>query len=65
MFTGIITGIGTVLAAEAGRFTIRSDYEAASIALGASICHDGVCLTVTGIVQVEGWLLASRVREDD
>lgn len=49
MFTGIITGIGTVLAAEAGRFTVRSDYEAASIALGASICHDGVCLTVTGI----------------
>jgi riboflavin synthase len=49
MFTGIITGIGTVIAAESGRFTIRSDYPAASIALGASICHDGVCLTVTGI----------------
>jgi riboflavin synthase len=49
MFTGIITGIGTVLAAEGGRFTIRSDYPADSIALGASICHDGVCLTVTGI----------------
>lgn len=49
MFTGIITGIGTVLAAEGGRFTIRSDYEASSIALGASICHDGVCLTVTGV----------------
>lgn len=53
MFTGIITGIGTVLAAEGGRFTIRSDYPAASIALGASICHDGVCLTVTGI-EAEG-----------
>ncbi len=49
MFTGIITCIGTVLAAEGGRFTIRSDYEPASIALGASICHDGVCLTVTGV----------------
>jgi riboflavin synthase len=53
MFTGIITGIGNVLAAEGGRFTIRSDYPAASIALGASICHDGVCLTVTGI-EAEG-----------
>lgn len=49
MFTGIITGVGTVLAAEGGRFTIRSDYPAASIDLGASICHDGVCLTVTSI----------------
>jgi riboflavin synthase len=49
MFTGIITGLGTVHSAEGGRFAIRSDYPAASIALGASICHDGVCLTVTGV----------------
>lgn len=49
MFTGIITGIGRVVAADGGRFAIRSDDPAASIALGASICHDGVCLTVTGI----------------
>jgi len=53
MFTGIITGIGTVVSAEGGRFTIRSDYPAASIALGASVCHDGVCLTVTS-VQADG-----------
>jgi riboflavin synthase len=49
MFTGIITGIGNVIAADGGRFTIRSDYAVDSIALGASICHDGVCLTVTGM----------------
>jgi len=49
MFTGIISGIGTVVAADGGRFTVRSDYAADSIALGASICHDGVCLTVTGV----------------
>ncbi len=49
MFTGIISGVGAVVAAEGGRFTIRSDYPAASIALGASICHDGVCLTVTDV----------------
>jgi riboflavin synthase len=49
MFPGIITGIGNVIAADGGRFTIRSDYAVDSIALGASICHDGVCLTVTGM----------------
>lgn len=49
MFTGIVTGIGTVIAIDGGRFTIRADEAPASIALGASICHDGVCLTVTGI----------------
>lgn len=49
MFTGIISGIGTVVAADVGRFTVRSDYAAESIALGASICHDGVCLTVTDV----------------
>jgi riboflavin synthase len=53
MFTGIISSIGTVVAAEGGRFTVRSDYAADTIALGASICHDGVCLTVTS-VQPEG-----------
>jgi riboflavin synthase len=49
MFTGIISGIGTVVAADGGRFTVRSDYAGDTIALGASICHDGVCLTVTGV----------------
>ncbi len=49
MFTGIVTGLGTVVAVDGGRFTIRADDAPASIALGASICHDGVCLTVTGI----------------
>lgn len=49
MFTGIVTGLGTVVAVDGGLFTIRADDTPASIALGASICHDGVCLTVTGI----------------
>jgi riboflavin synthase len=49
MFTGIISSIGTVVAADGGRFTVRSDYTADTIALGASICHDGVCLTVTSV----------------
>ncbi len=49
MFTGIITDIGEVTARNGGQFTIRSAYEAAGIALGASIACDGVCLTVTTV----------------
>jgi len=47
MFTGIITDIGTVHSAEGGRFRIACTYDAATIAIGASIAHDGCCLTVT------------------
>lgn len=49
MFTGIITDIGEVADRNGGSFTVRSAYEAASIALGASIACDGVCLTVTTV----------------
>lgn len=49
MFTGIITDVGTVIERRGGVFTIRSSYAAAGIALGASICHDGCCLTVTNV----------------
>jgi riboflavin synthase len=49
MFTGIITDIGTVEGRKGGVFTIRSAYEAASIAIGASIACDGVCLTATTV----------------
>ncbi|MFN4310919.1 MAG: riboflavin synthase [Ferrovibrio sp.] len=49
MFTGIVTDIGTVTAREARgdtRFRIRTAYDTASIAIGASIACSGVCLTV-------------------
>jgi riboflavin synthase len=49
MFTGIISGLGTVLARDGGVFTVRAPYAADGIALGASIAHDGCCLTVTRI----------------
>lgn len=49
MFTGIITDIGEVEACAAGQLTVRSAYDPASIALGASIACDGVCLTVTKV----------------
>jgi riboflavin synthase len=50
VFTGIVTEVGRVVAVEAGRaakrFAIESGYDAASIAVGASIAHAGCCLTV-------------------
>jgi riboflavin synthase len=49
MFTGIVSAIGTVVRVDGGRFTIASPYAADSIALGASIAHDGCCLTVTSV----------------
>lgn len=49
MFTGIISDIGEVDSVAGGQFSIRSAYDPASIALGASIACDGVCLTVTQV----------------
>ena len=49
MFTGIITAVGTVTAAEQRgdlRVTIACPYDPAHIAVGASIACSGVCLTV-------------------
>lgn len=52
MFTGIITDIGTIEKIEPRddtRFTIASSYDPDGIALGASICCSGCCLTVTSV----------------
>ena len=50
MFTGIVTDIGDVVAIEERaqglrRLTIACAYDPASIAIGASICCSGVCMT--------------------
>jgi riboflavin synthase len=50
MFTGIVTDIGEVLSVEERaeglrRLTIACAYDPASIAIGASICCSGVCMT--------------------
>jgi len=53
MFTGIITDVGRVTAVErrndVNRITIDSAYDAATIAIGASIACAGVCLTVISL----------------
>ena len=50
MFTGIITDIGTIEQVEqmpeGRRFHVASIYDLDGIDIGASIAHDGVCLTV-------------------
>jgi len=82
MFTGIVTALGEVRRVVRGegretRFEISSGFDPAGIAIGASIAHNGVCLTVveTGpdwhAVEVSGetlskttlggWVAGSRV----
>jgi riboflavin synthase len=49
MFTGIITDIGRIRDIEPDgdpRFVIETRFDTGRIALGASICHSGICLTV-------------------
>ncbi len=49
MFTGIITDVGRILDVEAGGdpcFVVETHLGTGDIALGASIAHSGICLTV-------------------
>jgi riboflavin synthase len=74
MFTGIVTDIGTVekiTPLNAGiRLRVRTNDDPATIAIGASIAHSGVCLTVTALPEpgsnerwheVEAWEEALRL----
>lgn len=58
MFTGIITAVGDVVGVERRnglmRLTVESPYDPAGVAIGASICHDGCCLTVVETASVKG-----------
>jgi riboflavin synthase len=49
MFTGIVTAVGEITRVAPGgvtRFEVRSPYDPATVEIGASINHSGVCLTV-------------------
>ncbi len=72
MFTGIITQIGTLTQIEqldAGkRFTVQSAYDSGTIDIGASIAHNGTCLSVVeksvsgdDWYKVEAWEEALRL----
>ena len=60
MFTGIITDVGEIAEIEKIKDTsakILCTYSLSEVELGASICCDGVCLTVTdyGITGDKNW----------
>nr|CAD6608538.1 riboflavin synthase [Rhizobium sp. Khangiran2] len=74
MFTGIVTDVGTVSSVtpmnEGVRLRIATSYDPATIDIGASIAHSGVCLTVTALpgegentrwFEVEAWEEALRL----
>ncbi len=74
MFTGIVTDIGKVAAVtglpEGVRLRIETSIDPAGIAIGASICCGGICLTVTGLpdadsgsrwFEVEAWAETLRL----
>ena len=71
MFTGIVTAVGTIEAISAPepdlrRLRIRAPYEAAGIALGASIACGGPCLTVVAREALAGggcWFEVDAARE--
>jgi len=56
MFTGIITDVGEIVAVEekgtARTLAVACSYPADSLPLGASVCHMGICLTVTSLTEV-------------
>jgi riboflavin synthase len=74
MFTGIVTDIGTVDKItplnEGIKLRVLTNEDPASIAIGASIAHGGVCLTVTALpdegsnerwIESEAWEEALRL----
>jgi riboflavin synthase len=53
MFTGIISDIGTIVSTNLtdgadALFEVESHYDIATLAMGASVSHQGVCLTLIG-----------------
>lgn len=69
MFTGLVTDLGRIAdvkdANGVRRFRIESSYDVASIEMGASIMHSGVCLTVVAFDQnADGcWFDVEAVQE--
>ena len=54
MFTGLVTDVGKLHEIDGGHMRVRTAYDPATIDLGASIAHDGCCLTVTDLEPVSG-----------
>jgi riboflavin synthase len=71
MFTGIVTDMGTILAVrplaqgQLHRLKIGCSYDRATIAEGASIACNGVCMTVVGVGEEDGrtWFAVDAAAE--
>jgi riboflavin synthase len=64
MFTGIITDVGEVRAIERGGdtgFRIGTRFDAATLAIGASVACSGACLTV--VAKGDGWFAVQASAE--
>lgn len=53
MFTGLISDVGVVASLSGAKAVIHSNYDPATIDIGASIACDGCCLTVTELDQTD------------
>jgi riboflavin synthase len=54
MFTGIVSGIGTLHERDGARLVIACPYKRGGLKQGASIACDGCCLTIVGIGKAKG-----------
>jgi riboflavin synthase len=54
MFTGLVSGIGTLHERDDTRFVIACPYKRRSLVAGASIACDGCCLTIVANAKVKG-----------
>jgi riboflavin synthase len=54
MFTGIVSGIGTLLKRDGSRFTVAAPYKPKTLEEGASVACDGCCLTLVEINKAKG-----------
>ena len=54
MFTGLVSGVGTLHERLGARFVIASPYKRRSLVEGASIACDGCCLTIVATAKAKG-----------
>lgn len=59
MFTGIITDVGTIVFADRTQgadavFDVITKYDVSSLQIGASVSHQGVCLTLIAFETIDG-----------
>jgi riboflavin synthase len=54
MFTGLVSGVGTLQERQGARFVIACPYKRRSLREGASIACDGCCLTIVETAKAKG-----------